>query len=359
MRRFSRCTNWACLLLLGMLAGGCAETQYVMQYGLEETAAEEVPRWPAPPEVPRFMYAGELTGEGNYVVVERESRSAAEKAFAWIVGLTEAVARPRRLQRPSGGMVDGNGRIYVTDVGLGAVLVFDETAGKLYIWDEAGPFENFLAPVGIAAGRGGEVLVTDADLGTVIRLSAAGDPIGRFGGDVLKRPTGIARDPERGWIFVSDTQAHDIKVFDDDGLLIDTLGRRGERLGEFNYPTHLSWRHDRLYVTDTMNTRIQVLDVDGDVKRAFGERGLLLGNLVRPKGVASDSDGNIYVVESLFDHLLVFDETGRLLLPIGGEGGGPGQFYLPGGVWTDGRDRVFVADTFNGRVSIFQYLGSS
>ena len=109
-----------------------------------------------------------------------------------------------------------------------------------------------------------------------------------------------------------------------------------------------------------MNSRIQVLDAAGEtVKLRFGSRGLYLGNLVRPKGVAVDGEGNIYVVESYHDHLLVFDRGGQLLLALGGSGGEIGQFYLPAGVWVDRGNRVFVADMFNARVMVFQFLGGS
>ena len=64
-------------------------------------------------------------------------------------------------------------------------------------------------------------------------------------------------------------------------------------------------------------------------------------------------------VESYYDHLLVFDRDGRFLLPIGGAGHGPGQFFLPSGVWAGRGGRVYVADMFNGRVSVFQFLGET
>ena len=91
--------------------------------------------------------------------------------------------------------------------------------------------------------------------------------------------------------------------------------------------------------------------------RKFGQRGLYLGNLVRPKGVAVDSEGNVYVVESYYDSLLVFSTRGEFLLPIGGTGTATGRFYLPAGVWVDARNRVHIADMFNGRVVLFQFLG--
>jgi DNA-binding beta-propeller fold protein YncE len=148
-------------------------------------------------------------------------------------------------------------------------------------------------------------------------------------------------------------------VFDDEGRLLDTLGVRGDGPGEFNFPTHISFARGMLYVSDILNSRVQGLAAGGDVKLAFGRRGLYVGNLVRPKGVATDDEGNVYVVESLYDTLLVFDRDGRLLLSIGGTGKEAGKFFLPAGVWVDGRNRVFVADMFNGRVVVFQFLGGS
>jgi len=71
-----------------------------------------------------------------------------------------------------------------------------------------------------------------------------------------------------------------------------------------------------------MNGRVQVFERGGERPRlVVGSRGLFVGQLVRPKGVATDSAGNIYVVESYYDHLLVFDREGRFLLPIGGHKG--------------------------------------
>jgi hypothetical protein len=75
----------------------------------------------------------------------------------------------------------------------------------------------------------------------------------------------------------------------------------------------------------------------------FGERGLYVGNLVRPKGVAADDEGNFYVVESMHDTLLVFDREARLLMSLTGSDNEAGHFYLPAGVWVDRRNRVFVA----------------
>ncbi len=347
----------ACLAAL--LLGACAApAPRRLHFGVDE--APEGPRlmWPQPPEVPRYLYAGELVGEANFRVIGEAPESRLTQAWRWLAGITGESSRPVVLQRPQTGSVDARGRILVADTSRQAVFVFDPVAGALQVWDQAQPGRRFVNPVAVAPVPGGGALVTDATLGVVARLSAAGDPIGHFGAGGLQRPTGLAIDPRDGRVFVADTQAHDIKVFDGAGRWLATWGRRGEAPGEFNYPTHLAWAAGELYVTDTMNHRVQVLDGQtGQARRRVGERGLAVGNLVRPKGVSVDSQGNVYIVESYYDHLLVFDKLGRFLMGIGGVGQGSGRFYLPSGVWTDARDRVFVADTFNGRITIFQFLG--
>lgn len=346
----------ACLAgVLLALTTGCASGPRVLEY---DTGGQQAPLFfPRGAEVPRYLYLGELTGENNFRRPDGETRGAARKLFHWLVGLVGGVPHALELQRPQAGYTDEQGRVFVTDVSRAAVFVFDAAAGELRLWEEAVPKTRFRAPVGIAAGPRGSVLVADAELGLVARLDAEGRPQAAFGKGVLKRPTGLARDAGRGLVYVADTHAHDVKVFDDDGELIEILGGHGDGAGQFNFPTHLAFGGDRLFVTDTLNARIQVYSYDQQLEQTFGKRGMYVGNLVRPKGVAADDEGNIYVVESLYDTLLVFSAEGQLLLSLGGTGKEAGRFYLPAGVWADRRNRIYVADMFNGRVSVFQFLG--
>lgn len=346
------------LLLLAALLAACALEPRVLQ--LEDAGGDSARVWPAPQtqEVPRYRYLGQLVGERNLRSTQGSS-SGVRRLFSWIAGLADGDERPVVLQRPQSGVVDATGRVLVTDVSRNAVFVFDEAGGRFELWEQASRTERFAAPIGIALGRDGELLVADAQLGRVFRLARDGTPRGDFGAGVLRRPTGIARDPVRGRVFVADTYAHDIKVFDDDGRLLARWGRRGSAPGELNYPTHLSFGDGLLIVCDSLNARIQGFDAEGRAALRFGQRGLYVGNLVRPKGVATDDEGNVYVVESMHDTLLVFDRQGRLLMSIGGTGQDAGRFYLPAGVWVDARNRVFIADMFNGRVAVFQFLGGS
>jgi DNA-binding beta-propeller fold protein YncE len=341
-------------ICLVVLTAGCASSQSVLRYEVDSAAAKV---WPAAPEKPRYRFVGELTGEENiHPSTENALASSGTRFFKWLVGLGSAKHTPVVLQRPQGVAVDKDGRVYVTDVSREAVYVFDPVKGKLSVWEMATPKERFLTPIGVTLGANGEILVTDAQWGVVVRLDHDGHPLGTFGKGQLSWPTGIARDPDSGHIYVAETHGHDIKVFSADGKLLKTIGKRGVGPGEFNSPTFLSIAAHKLYVTDTLNARVQVLSLDGKSLQVFGRRGVFVGNMPRPKGIAADQDGNIYVVESYFDYLLIFNDAGQLLLPIGGTGSGVGQFYQPGGVWIDQRDRIYVADTFNGRIVVLQFL---
>ena len=345
------------VLFVALLLQACASAPRVMQFFPDDMAPDEVVVWPPPPEVARFEYAGLLIGESNFTTADGARDGMGVRFFRWVAGLSGRQAEIRQLIRPQSGTVDANGRILVTDAGRQAILVFDEVQGELSIWEDAGDGGTFQSPVGIASHANGDILVADAALGAVIVLTPDGSPLGRIGEGVLQRPSGLSVDPASGEIFVSDTVAHDIKVFGPGGKLLRTIGRPGTSPGEFNGPTHIQFNDGRLYVTDTLNARVQVMTAHGDVTAEIGRRGLYVGNLVRPKGVTNDMHGNVYVIESYYDHLLVFDADGNLLMPIGGTGNQVGQFFLPAGIWSDSENRIFVADMFNGRVVVLRYLG--
>jgi len=347
-------TGGAAAVLAALTLAGCADQAGDIAPSLLPDAAAQV--WPKAPDPERYALAGVLIGERDFLSEDEREVSTGEQVVNFLVGLVVGERRLKELRRPVSGLVRGDGAVLVVDAGLKGVAVFDMAEKRFRVWDEAAPGSGFAHPISIARdGRGG-YLVTDAELGRVIRLDAEGAPAGDVGAGVLTRPTGIARDPVTGTIYVADTPENDIKMFDGKGVLIDTLGSPGRDLGRFNGPTHLAFREGRLWVADTLNFRVQAFDRSGAVVTDFGRLGLFVGNLTRPKGVAIGGGGRIYVVESYYDHLLVFTPEGRLLLPIGGTGRDVGEFYLPAGVWTDDAGRVYVADMYNGRVVVLAEL---
>ncbi|GIV99440.1 flippase activity-associated protein Agl23 [Roseiflexus sp.] len=82
----------------------------------------------------------------------------------------------------------------------------------------------------------------------------------------------------------------------------------------------------------------------------FGEFGSEPGQLIQPRGVAVDPQGNVIVSDSGNHRLIVFDPSGTPIRTIGGFGNGDGQFYEPRGVAVDAAGNMYVADTWNARI---------
>ncbi len=304
--------------------------------------------WPLPPDTPRIQYIKSYSGAADF----------RKKPSRWrrvLVG--PEVDKGIKLKKPYGVTTDDAGKMYVTDTGLGAVLVFDESEKKVRVLGQEGQV-RLVTPIGLAVATDGSVFVSDADLNQVFRFSAEGRmdlSLGKAEG--LQNPTGIALDRTRSRLYVADSHLHKLFIYSTDGEFIGSWGDRGPGPGQFNYPTNLAVdRQGNVRVVDTGNFRVQVFSPEGKFLSTFGEAGDSFGSFSRPKGIAIDSEGHTYVVDAAFNNYQIFDDEGQLLLFVGSLGSDPGRFWLPAGIHIDDNDRVFVVDQLNRRVQVFQYL---
>jgi DNA-binding beta-propeller fold protein YncE len=258
--------------------------------------------------------------------------------------------------RPTG-VAHRDGVLYVADPGAQAVFLYDEPRHRNITLNRVG--DRVLAsPVAVAAGTDGQFFIVDSWLREVLLLDRDGRLVRTIGHPDLQRPSSVAFDPERHRLYVGDSKAHVVHVFDDQGARVAHIGRLGGGPGEFNSPTHIAVTGDgSLIVTDALNFRVQVFDAHGNYRYRVGEHGDGAGNFAAPKGVATDRAGRIYVADAMFDAVQIFDSQGRLLLGVGEQGRGPGQFWIPNGLSIDSSDQLFVADAYNRRVQVFQLLG--
>jgi|CXWL01.1.fsa_nt_gi DNA-binding beta-propeller fold protein YncE len=325
-------------LLLLAAAGGCAGTG--TRAWIVEPAKE--PRtWPANDATARIRLVGSIQGKAAAGKRHGVSRL--------LFGNSDA-----GFMRPAG--IAGHGDLLaIADVGSARLHVIDLKRRRHSVVDKAAG-EPMVSPVGIAVSDKA-VYVSDSALGRVFRF----DCEGRFQRTLvsgLAQPTGLAFDSLRSELYVAETHAHRIAVFDSAGRLVRHVGERGRDVRQFNFPTYLHLDRAReLYVVDSLNHRVQRFDAEGRFVAAFGRHGQGSGDFASPKGIALDQDGHIYVVDALFDLVQVFDAEGQLLTAFGERGTAAGQMWLPAGIYIDASNQVFVADSYNQRVQVYQYLG--
>jgi sugar lactone lactonase YvrE len=306
--------------------------------------------WPPPPEVARIQYL--------YSISKPEDLGIAPSLFKKVVRVLTGKKVAQYIVRPSGIFVTREDMLYVADPGMRRVHAFNLQDHR---YDQIEKFgkEHFVSPIDVAVDHQDNLYISDSILRKVFVFNGKGNPEREIGGaDRLSRPAGIAIHPVLKRLYVVDSNAHVIQVFDLLGNFLFSIGSRGAEPGAFNFPTFMCIdQSGLLYVTDSLNFRVQVFKPDGEFLYLFGKQGDGVGEFSHPKGIALDRVGNIYVTDAIFDAIQVFDKAGTLLLYLGEAGQEPGQFWIPNALYIDHTNRIFVSDSYNQRVQIFRFLG--
>lgn len=346
---------WAALLTACFVVSVCTPTTLAAGKKADKKKVRAELVWPLPPDAPRIRWVDAFARFEDIEGKKKKKRSWFER----LAGVSEEEEKYRGLTSPFGIVTDSRGRVFVADWSSGGIVIFDRDAKKVGVW---GPITGvpIRKPLGLAIDDDDRLFVTDGDLGLVTCLSAEGVPLAQFGRAELDRPTGIALDQKRNRLYVSDTKAHRIAVFDSETFEFQRyIGRKSaaREPGTFRSPLGLAVDgRGFLYVVDTMNRRIQIFNRRGVFVREFGSHGRRPGQFSRPKGIALDSEGHIYVTDAEFNNFQIFDNKGKALMFVGTIGSNPGQFILITDIFIDKDDRIYTTERYRPRVQIFQYL---
>lgn len=292
--------------------------------------------------------------------------------------ITQGLIAPTRIA------TDPYGNIYVTDGRKRQVLVYKPlplpAELKLMIADLS-------APVGIAADEKGNIYIADEKEKTVYLYNSSGKRIKNFG--EFTRPCDLAIDNKSGKLFVTDSGANLVKVydlegsfiysFDGCGKLIDKSGNIYNYEAKFNYPTGIAI-DEKNHIVLVANTKgecsntlpdgtklttyrykIQKFDLDGYWLGEFGNSGAgykipTAGRFVLLQGLSLDNLGCIYTVDTVWAKIQAFDPQNK---PFTGSpffadlGDGAGYLYTPTDVVVDCFRRLLVTNTQNGRIEIY------
>jgi len=251
--------------------------------------------WPAPPDSARMRYIETLT-DGSVM-----PRSFFTSLFESLSGTGYADVR---LAKPLNVAADDWGRVYVTDLELRRVVVFDFVGNQMRFLGGTPPGQLF-SPMGVTV-HDTLVFVTDNHLGQVSVFDSDGERLRTIGSKQdLTNPVAVAYHAVSERVYVADTKTHEIIVYSYDGELLFRFGAARDWIGGLYFPTAI-WIHgEKLYVVDSMGFRIAIFDLDGKFISAFGEPGSAPGFFARPKGIAVSEDGKIFVTDAAFNNFQI------------------------------------------------------
>ncbi len=265
--------------------------------------------------------------------------------------VTKGLASPVRVA------IDSKGDIFVADPRVGAVSKFNSSGQSILMFKTGAP------PLGIALNDAGNLLVSQGN--SVAILDQRGAVLGRLGSGIgqFKKANGIAVD-SAGFVYVADSLANNIKVFDSFGRFVRTIGSTGTAAGQFSMPTGIAYDKsaNQLAVADTQNGRVQFFSATGNFNfvKSIGSFGVLPLQFKMPVGVAFEYTAagglsRMYVADIFQNTIQVIDPTGSgsFLAYIGKNGLANGQLIIPMDVAFDQVQKRLLVANGTGSLSFY------
>jgi len=274
-------------------------------------------------------------------------------AFAADVPAVTVVGSLTGESRAPGQMaLDSKRVLYVADAQNRGILKFDKNGSYLGLLPVPGVVRS------VACTADDRIVVSHDS--SVNFYTASGTPTGALIGYSFLFPNGIATDPA-GNIYVADSKANQVAVFNASGVFVSLFGAKGTGPGQFNFPTDLAYESasQQLAVVDTLNNRVQFFDASGAFKRVVGTPAKLSGPLrfTYPQGIAFDYQNGVrmYVADAFQSSVQVIDlgPLPRFLSYIGAFGTAPGELQHPSDVVFDAATSELLVSDSSGRINIY------
>lgn len=245
---------------------------------------------------------------------------------------------------------------YLRDYRGGSDFKASSAAAELILGGEGGSVLK--KPMSVHAALDGKIYVTDtaaADVFVWDTVQKTATTLGEMGAKLFYKPIGVTTD-DKGRIFVTDSQTDKVTVLDKNGVLEGTL----QPQVPFKQPTGIASDIERkkLYVTDTHNHYIVVFDLDTlKFIKTIGKRGKDEGDFNFPSHIGVGPTGRLYVSDTMNGRIQIFDTDGKFIRAFGQFGDSPGMFARPKGVAVDSEGHIYVVDSAFNNVQIFDEEG--
>lgn len=218
------------------------------------------------------------------------------------------------------------------------------------------PALTFAKPWGIASNGEGKVYVSDTQAGVVLVYDFEARKVEPLGAGILRAPMGVALDSD-GNVYISDPAVNKVYAFTTDGKPLKTVGD-DETL---NWPVGIAVDsiRNRLYVISAKSHNISVFDPEtGTHIATWGKRGSGDGEFNFPTDVDIDSKGNIVVADSMNARVQILDPDGKFIRKFGQRGDGPADFRMIKGIAVDRHtDNIYVTDGQGDKEMVYSPTG--
>jgi DNA-binding beta-propeller fold protein YncE len=263
-------------------------------------------------------------------------------------------------QQPRGLSITRSGNLLVTDFRNYRVQEVSASGRILNEWGSHGTGPGrFNDPTCAAMDAEGGLYVVDTWNQRVQKRTPDGEWIANWAQyDRFWAPRGIAIDAENR-VYVANTSAHTIVVFDRAGRHLATWGeRRGRGLPQFKNPVGLAMGPDgNVYVADTGNQRVLVVSPEGKIVSSIPVEDWSSSQF-QEAYPAVGKDGRVYVTLPLKCLIQVYDPKRKAFLRFGRTGATRSRLDSPTGIAIDRAGAVYVSDTAHDRVLKYAPLSS-
>ncbi len=257
------------------------------------------------------------------------------------------------------------GNLLVTDYKLKMVLTVDRDTKQV--------IDNFAVdgkPLGIACDRG-KIYVGNVSKSCIDVYNKEGKLQATFGATekLIKKPTDIAIDSRvrNGRLFVVDAFGKNVKVFSLKGDLLYTIPETTPDPSILAAPTGIAADPNReeILVSDygdseSIKPRIQIFDYNGNLVETISSKmGMMGKKFSMPHGLEIDRLSRVYLVDSFAGQVIIIDRNdGTVLKTLGGFGTDPGQLYLPLDLVVDESTKdIYVVNNLPKRIEIYRQGG--
>jgi hypothetical protein len=211
--------------------------------------------------------------------------------------------------------------------------------GTLWVVDRCG-----------ASGAGGTTCGgANAGINPVFQFDKSGKLLKSFGAGMFVSPHKMSVDKE-GNLWLADNGGDQVFKLNQDGKILLTLGKKGiagPGLDEFDAPTDVAIAgNGDIFVGDghtggggaTGNARIMKFDRNGRFLQTWGRKGMGLGEFDVIHTLAFDSRGRLFVGDRQNNRIQIFDQNGKFLTQWF-------QFGRPSAIYIDKNDVIYVSDS--------------